>query len=233
MALLAALLVGLGAGCQMATSGHNQAGVQAYNQGQYVAALQRFQLAADSDPRNSDAVYNMARVHHELGSKQASASDLERAETYYNQCLDIDPNHAGAHRALAVLLVETGREDAAFRLLKNWAVASPEIADARIELARLHEEFGDSETAMLQLTQALQLNGQDARIHNALANLRQKSGQYDQALANYQRSYTLNSMQPTVAARIEQLRRATSDGFGSMSPNGTRTVTPTIGGSRY
>lgn len=220
-------------GCTMATSGHNQAGVQAYNQGQYAVALQRFQLAADSDPRNADAVYNMARVHHDIGSKQGSPSDLERAEAYYNQCLDIDPNHVGAHRALAVLLVETGREDAAFRLLKNWTVTSPQVADARVELARLHQEFGDKETAMLHLNQAIQLDGQNTRAWTAMAALRQETGDLNQALANYQRSYTLNSFQPTIASKIEQLRRATSNSVGSMSPNGTRTVTPEIGGTRY
>jgi tetratricopeptide (TPR) repeat protein len=217
----------------MATSGHNQAGVQAFNQGQYVVALQRFQLAADGDPLNADAVYNMARVHHELGTKGGSTSDLERAETYYNQTLDIDPNHTAAHRALAVLLIESGRTDSAFRLLKNWTTTSPQAADARVELARLYEEFGDKETAILHLNQAIALDGQNTRAWTALANLRQETGDLNQALANYQRSLTLNSMQPTIASRIEHLRRATSTGFGSMSPNGTRTVTPTIGGTRY
>ena len=40
---------------------------------------------------------------------------------------------------LAVLLAETGRQDQAFTLLKNWASTDPKSADARIELARLYQ----------------------------------------------------------------------------------------------
>ena len=234
--LLLAALIAVGCGGCSATNGYNQAGVAAFNQGNYAVALSDFQMAADSNPLNADAVYNMARVHHDIGTKQGSRSDLDRAEAYYNQALDIDRDHVGAHRALAVLLVETGREDSAFKLMQNWTQSSPQVADARIELARLYEEFGDKQTALLHLNQALAIDGSIARIHGTMGKLREEMGQYDQALANYERSLQLDRLQPQanmIAARIGTLRQATSSSFGAMAPNGTRTVTPVLSSNRY
>ncbi len=121
---------------------------------------------------------------------------LQQAETLYNQCLDRNPNHADCHRALAVLLVQTDRSDRAFALLKNWAIRSPQNADARVELARLYEEFGDTKTAELQLQQALQLDQTNKRAWTAMAYLRESNGDMPQALANYQRAYALGRLQP-------------------------------------
>ena len=47
---------------------------------------------------------------------------LNQAEALYNQCLDHSPNHVECHRGLAVLLIDTGRPDRAFALMKNWRI---------------------------------------------------------------------------------------------------------------
>ena len=132
---------------------------------------------------------------------------MVQAEALYNECLDRDPNHVACHRGLAVLLTETNRKNQAFTLLQNWTVRSPNLAEARIELGRLYEEYGDVKTAEGQLQQALQLDVNNARANAALGELRMKQGDYQQALINYQRAYTLNKSQPGVAERVALLQR--------------------------
>ena len=130
---------------------------------------------------------------------------------------------------VAVLLVETGRSDRAFTLLKNWAVRDPSNPEARIELARLYEEFGDVASAKTQLTESLQIDSLNPRAWNALARLREQSGEYSQALANYQQSYSLNAFQPEVAERIAALSRSLGSS-GTTAPGGptdTRVVNAT------
>lgn len=223
--LLAALLAA-GSGCQLAAEGHNAEGVRLYRSGQYTAALQKFQQARVASPDDADSYYNMAATFHQMAKAQTDQEMFRQAETLYNQCLDIDSDHVECHRALAVLLVETGRQDAAFRLMKNWALDNPKSADARVELARLFQEFGDLETAQAHLQAALMADQDNHRAWAALGALREQSGDLAQALDNYQRSYNLNNFQPAVASKIASLHQSDRGGVPAAEPGGNRTVTP-------
>jgi len=222
--VLGVLAVAAYSGCKMAADGHNLQGVRLHQQGQYDAAMQRFQQAVTSNPENADAYYNMAATVHQMGVTRNDQNSLNQAETLYNQCLDLNDNHTDCYRGLAVLLAETGRSDRAFNLLKNWAIRSPHVADARIELARLYEEYGEVDTAKIHLAEALQIDQHSARAWNALGRLREQGGDYTQALADYQRSYNLNHFQPEVAERIAALNRTVSGGTTLSGPGGTRIV---------
>src|SRR6478672_4597004 len=132
------------AGCRMVAQGRNVDGVRYFQQGQYPTALARFDSALTIDPQNADTLYNKEAVYHRMGLATRDSNTLTQAESLYNQCLNINPNHVDCHRGLAVLLAETGRTDKAFTLLRNWTAQSPQNADARVELARLYEESSDS-----------------------------------------------------------------------------------------
>jgi Tfp pilus assembly protein PilF len=222
--LLAALLAFL-PGCHLAADGQNQQGVRLFQQGHYQPALQKFQQALATDPRNADAYYNLAASMHKFGSEKKDEKMLSDAETLYNQCLDIDENHVDCHRGLAVLLRETGREDRSFALLKNWASSQPNVSDAHVELARVYEESGDLESAVLHLNQAVGIDQTNYRAWAAFGHIREETGNPTQALTNYQRSLDLNQFQSGVAARVATLSgtvRGNLDGFST--PGGTRTV---------
>ena len=203
LALLACLL----GGCGLAARQQNVSGVRYFQQGEYPVALRQFQQAAQIDPNSADAKYNLAATTHRLALQNRDMNLMVQAEGLYNECLDRNPNHVACHRGLAVLLTETGRVPQAFTLLRNWTVQSPTLADARIELGRLYEEYGDVTTAEAQLQQALQLDVNSARANAALGELRVKKGDYQQALINYQRAYALNKSQPGIAERIATLQR--------------------------
>ncbi|MEQ8788154.1 MAG: tetratricopeptide repeat protein [Pirellulaceae bacterium] len=221
--LLLAAAVSL-SGCRYAAVGQNIEGSRLMAQGNYAGALQRFQDAVTNDPASADAYYNMGRTFHEIGKQTANDEQLANAETLYNQCLDIDADHVDCHRALAVLLVDTQRPDRAFALLKNWATRNQSNADARIELARLYHEFGDSETARLHLDDAIAIDLTNPRAWTARGHLREEQGEIGQALANYQRSYQLNSLQPALAERIASIQRSNQSGLSLPTFNGTRMV---------
>ena len=226
LSLLAVLLLGVCiVGCQMA-DGQNLSGVRLYEQGQYQSALQQFQQALIAAPTNADAHYNMAATYHRIGVQNQDQEALTQAETLYNQCLDLDEDHTDCYRGLAVLLVQTGRRDSGFLLLKNWSTKKTTDANPRVELARLYHESGDHETAKHHLNQALIVDQDNHRAWAALGRIREEQREFEQALANYQRSYNLNQFQPGVAQRIAALNRQLQGDFNVTSPaNGTRTVT--------
>ncbi len=197
------------AGCnQMNSQALNAEGVRLYQLGNYQQAADQFQRAIASDPKSGTSYYNLAASLHKSGKLAGRQDDLAQAERLYNQCLEYDPNHAECYRGLAVLLSETGRPDAAFRLLEGWAARSPKLADPRIELARLLEESNNVQQASARLVEALSIDPHNSRALTALGRLREVSGDRAQALADYQRSLSINRFQPEVAARVAALQAA-------------------------
>jgi Tfp pilus assembly protein PilF len=196
-------------GCtNFVSNSRNADGVTLFQRGQYQEALQQFQEATYADPNNADGYYNLGATYHRLGQLRSQPDSLARAETCYRQCLERNPNHRDCHRGLAVLLIEEKRTPEAFTLIQTWAAQSPSMSEPRMELARLYAEFGNKEAATNTLADAVQRNPNDARQWAALGKVREESGNYSQALANYQRSLEINSAQADVAARVVVLQRA-------------------------
>ena len=196
-------------GCSQVTSqALNSEGVRLYSAGNYQQAADKFQRAVASNPRSATSYYNLAASLHKSGKLANRPGDLQQAERLYNQCLEYDANHAECYRGLAVLLCDTGRQDAAFRLLEGWTARSPQLADPRIELARLLEETNNVEQASGRLVEALTVDPQNSRALTALGRLRELQGDRAQALANYQRSLAINRFQPEIGARVASLQGA-------------------------
>jgi tetratricopeptide (TPR) repeat protein len=223
------LLAGLSlllAGCgEISSHGRNTEGVRLFQRAQYPDALRQFQEAIYDDPKNPDGYYNIAATYHRTGRTEHSQADWQQAEYYYNLCLDKNDNHADCYRGLAVLLAEQGRNEEAFRLIEGWVQRQPTSADAKVELARLSDEFGDRQKAKENLIEALAIQPDNARALTALGKIREDAGDSAQALANYQRSLMSDNRQPQVAARVSAMRGGVS---GTTSPPsvemGTRVV---------
>jgi tetratricopeptide (TPR) repeat protein len=198
-------------GCGSVTaSGRNSQGVRMFQQSQYDQALAQFQEASYADPNNADAYYNLAATYHRLGKLNNQQSELQKAETYYNLCLDRNRDHADCYRGLAVLLAEQGRNQEAFRLVEGWVSQQPASPDAKIELARLNEEFGDRNAAKEHLIEAITIQPNNSRALAALGKIREDTGDTAQALANYQRSFWYDKSQQQVASRISSLQTGTN-----------------------
>ncbi len=207
----AAVLFALASGCSSFNAqSYNSAGVRAFDQAQYDEALKEFQQANYIDPANSDAYYNLARTYHRLGKtddrREHAQRNLAQAESYYQQCLAKDASHRDCYRGLAKLLDEQGRSDEAFDLIEGWAAGSPGSADAKVELARLHQEHNNVTESEEHLLDALRVDPQNARALAALGKIREDAGERADALRNYQRSYACDRFQPQVATRIAALQ---------------------------
>jgi len=189
------------------SSAHNVDGVRKFKQGQYQQALNSFQRAVSANPDNADAYYNLAATLHDWGRRSKSKELLEESESLYHRCLDLSSDHVDCYRALSILLVDTNRKESAFTLLERWAVRSPNLSDPPVELARLHEEFGDDEAARQYLAQALDVDPTNSRAWAAFGRQREREGRLAQALTNYQHAYNLNRYHPGVGERIAALQQ--------------------------
>lgn len=204
--LAAGVLCGV-AGCGGFTAqGRNSEGVRLFQQARFQDALREFQEATYADPNNADAFYNIAATYHRTGQVEHRQSDLAQAESYYNLCLDRNGNHTECYRGLAVLLAEQGRTEEAFRLIEGWVQRQPASADAKIELARLNDEFGNRQAAKEHLIEALTVQPDNPRALTALGKIREDAGDTARALANYQRSLWYDNRQSQVATRLAALQ---------------------------
>lgn len=191
-------------GCRWTSTGQNTVGVRMFQQQRYSEALQQFQQALRSDPSNPDAYYNLASTYHRiaLSAKQKDQRLITQAESLYNECLQLQPNHVDCYRGLAVLLAESGRPDSGMRLLKGWAAQEPQASAPRVELARLYQEYGDAGVAERYLDEAITLNPSDFRAWAAKGQMREKSGNLQQAKQDYEYSLALNNQQPELYQRV-------------------------------
>lgn len=200
------MFLALGGCGEFSAQGRNAEGVRLFQQAQYQEAIQQFHGATYDDPRDANAYYNLAATYHRIGQKEHRPADLQQAESNYHLCLDRNPNHSECYRGLAVLLAEQGRKDDAFRLMEGWVQGQPASADAKIELARLNDEFGNRKVAEDQLIEALTIDPNNPRALTALGKIREDAGDKAQALANYQRSLAQDDRQPYVASRVTALQ---------------------------
>ncbi len=230
--MLVVPLLASSAGCNLTSTGHNLDGKRQFQQGNYTAALQKFQQAAASNPADADAFYNMGATYHRIASQSNNTDYFGQAENLYRQCLALSPDHTDCHRGLSVLLVETNRKDEALASLQNWAKLRPNNADALVELARMYKEFGQDEVATQYLHHAVAVDQRNPRAWAGLGKVREDAGQNNEALANYSRSYQLNTMQPAVANRIAMLRQQANSSL-STANTGTRWVNPTVPAPRF
>ncbi|MCU0711112.1 MAG: tetratricopeptide repeat protein [Pirellula sp.] len=205
-------------GCQ-SNLGQNGLGVALFQQGRLPEAMQQFELARQSDPSNPDVYYNLASTYHRLGNNAKDSKMLETAESLYNQCLDLSPDHVDSHRGLAVLLVDTKRSDKAFTLLKNWSKRTPMLADARVELARLHQEFNQTKIAEQYLDEALAIDSRNPKAWAEKGRLRESNGELMQAVQNYQQSLAINNNQPDLYQRVSSLQVRMAQGGAASGSN--------------
>jgi len=224
--LILTTMVALGCG----GVGHNDSskGVQLYQQGNYLGAVNHFQDALARQPGNPDCFYNLGATYHQQAKVFNNPSDRQVAEQYYHLCLARNPDHVACQRALAVLLVEDGRGQQAVTNLQQWAAARPTNPQPHIELARLAQEHGDSREAENQLIDALAIDPNNPRALVALGQLREAAGDPSQALTNYSRALALDPRQPAVAARVATLSggAATATRTAALPPAAAAGIVP-------
>ena len=204
--LLFLLLLQFGCRSYQAQYG-NTNGAQLFAEGKYAEALTRFQAAVESNPNDANSYYNIAAVQHYLGRVNNDANQYAQAGQNYQTCLTKNPNHTSAYRGYAVWFMEQNRKSEAFELLKNWNNQNSASPDAKIELARLHQENGEVREAIDYLAAAIALDPKNARAHRALGFLREQSSDWNQAIINYKHSLEADPNQPDLAARITLLEK--------------------------
>jgi tetratricopeptide (TPR) repeat protein len=87
-----------------------QAGLTAYSNREYDAAVREFNKVIEVNPFHPDTYSNLGYIYFDMG-------DMDRAYQYKRKSIDIDPNNANAHYGIALVYKELGDGEGA---ILNW-----------------------------------------------------------------------------------------------------------------
>jgi len=205
-------------GCNLGQQYNNVTGRQAFELGQYNTAVNEFQKALTKNPNNPDALYNLGASLYAQGKQTRNAQFLGQAEQLYRQSIAANDQHVDAHRGLAALLIETGREKYAFDLINQWKTRYPGSTEPVVELARLYQEYGDNRRATDLLSDALKIDSNSIRALKAMGHVREVQGQTHLALDNYLRVLQINNQDTSVAQRVASLQSVNPSRYGAVDP---------------
>jgi tetratricopeptide (TPR) repeat protein len=173
-------------------------GLRFYQQGNYAAAQQDFQVALQFRPGDADLVYNIGQCYEHQ-------NDLTRAEQTYGECLRQAPNHVDCRNALAALLIREGRRPEATRMVEDWLSHQPRLAAAYALDGWLWHQSGDLPRAQARLQQALELDPHDVRALTELGSVYEDLHRPERAVVLYERVLALDARQPQVENRLHFL----------------------------
>jgi Flp pilus assembly protein TadD len=113
-------------------------GVEAFNRGDYPAALEAFLAIARQDPGDP-------QVHLHLGSTYLALGDREQALRALGRCLELKPRDERALAELGRLHALDGRLDDAVRVLREAIAANPEFPEPHYYLAGVYRARGEAD----------------------------------------------------------------------------------------
>jgi predicted TPR repeat methyltransferase len=99
--------------------------------GGMLIAVERRAEAARAYRRATEVAPSLAEGWYNLGICERDAGELEEAETHLRAAIACERDYSRAHEALAMLLYQLGRTDAAAAAYAEWARLDPASAKAR------------------------------------------------------------------------------------------------------
>lgn len=126
-----------------------------------------------------------AEIAFRKGVAQLQEGRANAAEADFREALKLDPSHAGASQALLGLLLDSGRNDEAEKLMRTVLGINPRQPRHAMVLARLEVERGEVTGAINTMVGALPYVQSDPEFHAFLAALLQREGRHREAAEYY------------------------------------------------
>jgi tetratricopeptide (TPR) repeat protein len=163
-------------------------GVELYDQGRYADAIEQYQLALRTNPRDTLTQYNLAVTYHDQGKH-------DEALKLYHEILQRTED-TNSRINIAAILMGRGEEAKAFAELETAARNNPHSAHPLSVWGEYLERKDQRETAHSLYDRALQADDKHAPTHHRLGRLLGKEGKNGDALAHLRRAVELDLEQP-------------------------------------
>jgi Tfp pilus assembly protein PilF len=177
---------------------YNADGVFLFQRGDYRSARESFQAALALKPEDPGLLYNVGRCYDHQG-----ASD--KAERFYNDCLQRAPNQSACRHALVVLLVRERRQADAVHLVEEWLAREPKKADPYAVDGWLWHQKGDLPRAQARLQQALEIDPRNVQALTELAVVYEEMQRPDRSQVILERALEVEPKNPEITQRLNAI----------------------------
>jgi tetratricopeptide (TPR) repeat protein len=141
--------------------------------------------------RPRDAHRARALELFDAGTAQRERGDYDAARRSFEQAVALDPDHAGAHRWLALMLVRDQAYAAAIMHLEHALARDPKIPDGWVDLGVLYYIQRDLLKAAVCLRTALESDPDAVVAHTNLGVVLREAGRPEEALLHMRRAHEL------------------------------------------
>lgn len=145
-----------------AASPDMQAGIKAFDAGDYPTARKSFEAAVKNNPRDYSSYLNLGTTCEKLGDKVA-------AEMAYKNALAIKPDLDTAAANLSALYIDEGRTDDALAVAREGLAKHPGSAALHENMGIALASRGDQDNASKEFSAAVQAAPSDPMMHLTFA----------------------------------------------------------------
>jgi len=139
------------------------------------------------------------------------AGDFDRALTYYQQTLAMQPTHFGAYNNLGVLHMQMGEFEKAIDVLHEAAAINPDDALVYNNLANCHMQIGQYEQAVRSLEKSLSLESSNLAALTNMGIAHTAMGDLEAARVSLERAVQLHPNEPRALYNLGNLYRRQRD----------------------
>lgn len=168
----------------------------------FEAAAQRLEKACEADPEFGSAHYALALAYRDLGRREAAKSHLDLYRRHQNRwpgaadpLLDqVKGLRTGARQLLAdgVRLAQKNLRREAIQQHEKALEADPNLAQAHVNLIRLHGELKQFDEAERHYREAVQLNPNLAESHYNYGVILSSEGHFEDAAEAFEKTLQIN-----------------------------------------
>ncbi|MFH1458961.1 MAG: tetratricopeptide repeat protein [Candidatus Omnitrophota bacterium] len=155
------------------------------NQGDKAKALKSYKYAQIINPKNADAIYNLAVMSLEEGN-------YDEATEKFRQVIFLRVEDSAAHNNLGLVFMKKSEFIQAIICFKRALEIDSQDMGAWVNLASAYIEQGKTPEALEILSKAKLINPNFPPLLNCFGILYEKQGQEDKALTFYQKALILN-----------------------------------------
>lgn len=204
-ALTAAALLSACTGTPPASAYREQGDIR-LEAGQYPAAIENYETYLEQRPGDDTARYNLAKAYMASGEPAKAASNLRIIHTQV-------PGNAQYTELLAESLLDSGRKDELYRLLKSEAMDQQTMSDW-LRLGQYALRQGDKDTALVALLASAKVDGgRSWEPHVALYDYYRSMGQKAEAIRRIRMAAWVAPMNAEVQKRVKESGELTGPTF--------------------
>jgi tetratricopeptide (TPR) repeat protein len=183
-------------------------GVTQLAEGHERAAIDVFEEVLGHDPKNRLALEYLGRSYRNL-------RNLPRARDAFARAVSLGRNPVGVYLDLAVVEIELGNREGAWRALEDALIVQPNSVPARQAMSEILVGEGRSEEALPIVLEAVQLRPRAAKSHLFLGRVYQTLGRDEDAVAAWEEAARLDPSGEDGARALEALRLLHGSGGGT------------------